>query len=484
MDSAWPFGPASSLDRQNEAERGDPADRSVVSPVVPSPSDEHHGVLSSRDTMTTTHLSCRSYPVPLRRLKLNLKKGREIANLVHFVFRNGDKAGRGCGNRIGVGVSTTRTSTTTNSVFYDGVSTTSPSPSRRDLMEPNKPNRIILLGVHLCGSLSLRAADLINRNPDCVEFACIKPCCLPGRQHLLQEMLYKVGSHEFTAEELYYGGSSRRESSGFTRNTCRLVNRGPEGVSMIHALEQKRLGRKAISRQRKLARRAAKRTGAVPILEEGEVVAPLLELSQSSERVRSRPSATAGAVAGESSADCWAEHVEDDTTDDGRSSTVDHDERGVTPYSPALTVSTPVPPEEPKKPPAGVPLRTGQHLRFDSWCRQVSRCISVSSPDATLSLERIVVQREHFLNVFVFVERRRRRSGNAPLSPTPTNNDGLVWVARDNDKCFPPWAEHEGGGFRNQLLFPRCMGKKKGREEVVEGGGVFSGCFESDCVQL
>merc|ERR1712194_214359 len=88
---------------------------------------------------------------------------------------------------------------------------------------PPKPkvkkfNRVILLGVHLCGTLSLRAVELINRNPHTVEFACIKPCCLPGKLHLHQDMSYsftgsfgslnnfqvgRVEGHFFTAKEIY-----------------------------------------------------------------------------------------------------------------------------------------------------------------------------------------------------------------------------------------------------------------------------------------
>jgi len=39
---------------------------------------------------------------------------------------------------------------------------------------------IILVAVHLCGTLSLRAVELFNNNPR-VRFFCLKPCCLPGK---------------------------------------------------------------------------------------------------------------------------------------------------------------------------------------------------------------------------------------------------------------------------------------------------------------
>jgi hypothetical protein len=41
---------------------------------------------------------------------------------------------------------------------------------------------IILVAVHLCGTLSLKAVDLFNNNPK-TKFFCLKPCCLPGMVH-------------------------------------------------------------------------------------------------------------------------------------------------------------------------------------------------------------------------------------------------------------------------------------------------------------
>ena len=41
----------------------------------------------------------------------------------------------------------------------------------------------IIVAVHLCGTLSLKAVHLFNNNPE-VKFICLKPCCLPGKYTL------------------------------------------------------------------------------------------------------------------------------------------------------------------------------------------------------------------------------------------------------------------------------------------------------------
>ena len=38
---------------------------------------------------------------------------------------------------------------------------------------------VLILGVHLCGTLSLRAVDLFNQHPQ-ARLLILKPCCLPG----------------------------------------------------------------------------------------------------------------------------------------------------------------------------------------------------------------------------------------------------------------------------------------------------------------
>jgi hypothetical protein len=49
---------------------------------------------------------------------------------------------------------------------------------------------VILLAVHLCGTLSLKAVDFFNHNP-AVQFFCLKPCCLPGMIHARRHEIFE-----------------------------------------------------------------------------------------------------------------------------------------------------------------------------------------------------------------------------------------------------------------------------------------------------
>lgn len=49
---------------------------------------------------------------------------------------------------------------------------------RRVLVE-RAPGPVIVLAVHLCGTLSLKAIQLFNENPDRIAMIALKPCCLP-----------------------------------------------------------------------------------------------------------------------------------------------------------------------------------------------------------------------------------------------------------------------------------------------------------------
>lgn len=58
----------------------------------------------------------------------------------------------------------------------------------------------IIVAVHLCGTLSLKAVHLFNNNPE-VKFICLKPCCLPGKYsfafvwHLYDDLLHLYQSN-------------------------------------------------------------------------------------------------------------------------------------------------------------------------------------------------------------------------------------------------------------------------------------------------
>ena len=64
---------------------------------------------------------------------------------------------------------------------------------------------IIIVAIHLCGTLSLRAVELFNNNPE-VTFLCLKPCCLPEMVHAKRHEVFKLGGHEFDAKDVCMAG--------------------------------------------------------------------------------------------------------------------------------------------------------------------------------------------------------------------------------------------------------------------------------------
>ena len=64
---------------------------------------------------------------------------------------------------------------------------------------------VIMLAIHLCGTLSLRAVDLFNDNPQ-VTFMALKPCCLPPMVHVKQDEVFSIGQHQFEAKSVCSAG--------------------------------------------------------------------------------------------------------------------------------------------------------------------------------------------------------------------------------------------------------------------------------------
>ena len=73
---------------------------------------------------------------------------------------------------------------------------------------------IIILAIHLCGTLSLKAVTMFNNNAN-VKFFALKPCCLPRMVHALRDDIFKIGQHEFDAKEVCSNGSfNKRDWTG------------------------------------------------------------------------------------------------------------------------------------------------------------------------------------------------------------------------------------------------------------------------------
>ena len=64
----------------------------------------------------------------------------------------------------------------------------------------------IVLAVHLCGTLALRAVDMFNDNPSAISWMALKPCCLPPPVFIKQKAVFTIGQHSFDAREVCSGG--------------------------------------------------------------------------------------------------------------------------------------------------------------------------------------------------------------------------------------------------------------------------------------
>lgn len=81
------------------------------------------------------------------------------------------------------------------------------------------PGPCLLLGVHLCGTLSLKAIELFNRHPN-ARLLALKPCCLPNMAHADRDETFEIRSaveigsaggvvHVFAAKDVCAHGSFR-----------------------------------------------------------------------------------------------------------------------------------------------------------------------------------------------------------------------------------------------------------------------------------
>eukprot|EP00956_Cyclotella_meneghiniana_P038000 scaffold147603_cov72-Cyclotella_meneghiniana.AAC.2 len=70
--------------------------------------------------------------------------------------------------------------------------------------------QIIILAVHLCGTLSIKAVDIFNKNENVKLFA-LKPCCLPRMLYARRGDVFRIGHHEFDAKDVCSNGSFNKK---------------------------------------------------------------------------------------------------------------------------------------------------------------------------------------------------------------------------------------------------------------------------------
>ena len=120
----------------------------------------NHGTIPSAHHMNWDHVYDTKYkdswPIPLVASKQDFKSGRQRRNLEQHYFDE-------------------------------------------DNNNNNENHKIILLAVHLCGTLSLKAVDFFNQNPT-IHFFALKPCCLPGMIHARRHEMFRLSNVKTTTK--------------------------------------------------------------------------------------------------------------------------------------------------------------------------------------------------------------------------------------------------------------------------------------------
>jgi len=109
------------------------------------------------------HCYYSTWPIPLNTAKVDLKKSKEIRMLERRLL------------------SFDSSSSSSSSLQYTTIAGDNENGLNAAISNTGSGNKgpIILVAIHLCGTLSLKAVDLFNNNPR-VRYFCLKPCCLPG----------------------------------------------------------------------------------------------------------------------------------------------------------------------------------------------------------------------------------------------------------------------------------------------------------------
>lgn len=178
-----------------------PADR-VSRCILVDASFPNRGVEASNGGISTEHIyRCGDWRIPLHTLKVDLKKGRALNSMAEHILK---------------------------------------APAE----EGAEPAPAFLCGVHLCNTLGLRAAQLFNEHPEVAGLALV-PCCFPTQRHLVQQVVYQLGSHRFAAEEVLNAKVLPSSSQRFVRwaeHIIEGIEPGPGGGKSLerHALHRPR----------------------------------------------------------------------------------------------------------------------------------------------------------------------------------------------------------------------------------------------------
>lgn len=114
---------------------------------------------------------------------------------------------------------------------------------RRVLAYQDRP--CFICAVHLCGTLSLRAVQLFNATERAQALALV-PCCMPPKRHAIQEVVYELGGHTFSAQgvrDTDKNGSATARFHSWVENVQMAVDPGENGEKWLKTIRVHSSGR-------------------------------------------------------------------------------------------------------------------------------------------------------------------------------------------------------------------------------------------------
>lgn len=97
----------------------------------------------------------------------------------------------------------------------------------------------MICAVHLCGTLSLRAAQIFNASARAHALALV-PCCMPPKEHNNKDVVYSLGGHTFAAtayRDKEILPTARDRFKAWVSNVAQTVNPGEDGETRLEAFD-------------------------------------------------------------------------------------------------------------------------------------------------------------------------------------------------------------------------------------------------------
>merc|ERR1740129_2472325 len=95
-----------------------------------------------------------------------------------------------------------------------------------------------ICAMHLCGTLSLRAAQIFNATARAQALALV-PCCMPPKKHASGEVVYQLGGHSWAAADMrstVHNATAGARFRAWVDNIETAVEPGPGGEKWLEVI--------------------------------------------------------------------------------------------------------------------------------------------------------------------------------------------------------------------------------------------------------